>query len=88
MYTGRQSAETARFISHRDDRTDFSSPIRLARVIDRIPDFTCVAAHLGGYRQWSTAIRELRGANVYVDTSSSLPYLTKEDALLSVTHFG
>jgi predicted TIM-barrel fold metal-dependent hydrolase len=71
-----------------DDRTDFSSPIRLARVIDRIPDFTCVAAHLGGYRQWSTAIRVLRGANVYVDTSSSLPYLTKEDALLSIAHFG
>jgi predicted TIM-barrel fold metal-dependent hydrolase len=71
-----------------DDRSDFSSPIRLARVIDQIPDFTCIAAHLGGYRQWSTAIRVLGGANVYIDTSSSLSYLTKEAALLSVSHFG
>jgi predicted TIM-barrel fold metal-dependent hydrolase len=71
-----------------DDRTDFSSPIRLARVIEQIPDFTCVAAHLGGYRQWSTAIRVLRGANVYIDTSSSLSYVTKEEARSSIAHFG
>lgn len=71
-----------------DDRTDFSSPARLANVIDKIPDFTCIAAHLGGYREWLEAKHVLKGSNVYIDTSSSLFFVGKEDARASVYHFG
>ena len=71
-----------------DKRTDFSTPRRLMNVIERISDFTCIAAHLGGYSEWEDARKELRGANVYVDTSSSLFSLTPEQALRSIQHFG
>lgn len=71
-----------------DSRTDFSSPRRLMNVLERIPDFTCIAAHLGGYTEWENARKELRGTNVYVDTSSSLFALTAEQARRSIEHFG
>ena len=34
-----------------DSRTDFSTPRRLMNVLEKIPDFTCIAAHLGGYSE-------------------------------------
>ncbi|MFQ6829246.1 MAG: amidohydrolase family protein [Acutalibacter sp.] len=38
-----------------DSRTDFSTPRRLMNVLEKIPDFTCIAAHLGGYSEWEDA---------------------------------
>lgn len=71
-----------------DDRKDFSSPRRLARLLDKLPELTCIAAHLGGYTEWEAARECLRGPNVYVDTSSSLAFMGKEEALESIAHFG
>lgn len=71
-----------------DSRTDFSSPKRLMNVVEKIPDFTCIAAHLGGYTEWEEARRELRGTNVYIDTSSSLFVVTPEQARKNIEHFG
>ena len=71
-----------------DNRTDFSSPARLAKVIDKIPEFTCIAAHLGGYRRWDEARGLLSGANVYIDTSSSLAFVDAELARENIRHFG
>lgn len=71
-----------------DSRADLSSPRRLMNVLEKLPELTCIAAHLGGYTQWEEAKRELRGTHVYVDTSSSLFALTREQALESIEHFG
>lgn len=71
-----------------DYRTDFSSPRRLMNVLEKLPELTCIAAHLGGYTEWEAAKKELSGTNVYVDTSSSLFALTKEQARESIEHFG
>lgn len=71
-----------------DSRTEFSSPRRLMNVLEKLPDFTCIAAHLGGYTEWDEARQALHGTNVYVDTSSSLFALTKDQALRSIEHFG
>lgn len=71
-----------------DSRTDFSSPHRLMNVIDKLPDFTCIAAHLGGYSEWEEARRELSGTNVYIDTSSSLFKISPEEAKENIAHFG
>lgn len=71
-----------------DSRTDFSSPRRLMNVLEKLPEFTCIAAHLGGYTEWEDARKELKGTNVYVDTSSSLFALNKEQASRSIEHFG
>ena len=67
---------------------DFSSPRRLMAVLEKLPDFTCIAAHLGGYTEWDTARSALRGANVYIDTSSSLFMVPPEQAWESIAHFG
>ena len=71
-----------------DNRTEFSSPHRLMNVIDKLPDFTCIAAHLGGYSEWEEARRELSGTNVYIDTSSSLFKVSPEEAKENIAHFG
>ena len=71
-----------------DSRTDFSTPRRLMNVIQKIPDFTCIAAHLGGYSEWEDARRELSGTNVYIDTSSSLFKISPEEAKENIAHFG
>lgn len=71
-----------------DIRKDFSSPRRLARLLDKLPDLTCIAAHLGGYTEWDTARECLKGENLYVDASSSLGFISREEALKSIYHFG
>ena len=71
-----------------DSRTEFSSPHRLMNVIDKLSDFTCIAAHLGGYSEWEEARRELSGTNVYIDTSSSLFKVSPEEAKENIAHFG
>ena len=71
-----------------DCRMDFSSPRRLMNVLEKLPDFTCIAAHLGGYTQWEEARGALHGTNVYVDTSSSLFAVEREQARASIAHFG
>jgi uncharacterized protein len=57
-----------------------SSPRKLAAIVDRFPELTLVAAHLGGYLQWDEALEHLVGSDVYLDTSSSLPFI--DDSLL------
>ncbi len=71
-----------------DRRKDFSSPRRLARLLDKLPELTCIAAHLGGYTEWDAARECLEGPNVYVDTSSSLMFISRDEALRSIEHFG
>jgi len=71
-----------------DKRKDYSSPRRLARLLDKLPELCCIAAHLGGYTEWEAARECLDGPNVYVDTSSSLAFISREEALESIAHFG
>ncbi len=71
-----------------DKRKDFSSPCRLARVLDKLPEMVCIAAHLGGYTQWQEARNCLQGAKLYTDVSSSLPFLSQDEARASIEHFG
>ncbi len=55
-----------------DHRTDFSSPYRLRRVLDRFPHLKIIAAHFGGYSEWEQVWKHLIGKNVWFDTSSSI----------------
>ena len=71
-----------------DRRKDFSSPKRFARLLDKLPELTCIAAHLGGYTEWDLARDCLEGPNVYVDASSSLMFISRDEALRSIEHFG
>ena len=71
-----------------DDRYDFSSPVRLARVLEKVPDLNCIAAHFGGYRKWHEAYSVLRGADIHFDISSSLEFLSDEDAIEMIRGYG
>ncbi|MDR3643462.1 MAG: amidohydrolase family protein [Clostridia bacterium] len=64
-----------------DRQNDYSSPARIQRVVQRFPRLTVIAAHLGGFSQWDEAMQCLHGKNLYVDTSSSLPFLEKARAI-------
>lgn len=70
-----------------DNRYDYSSPKRLVRVLDKVPELRCIAAHFGGYMKWEDSL-VLEGADVYFDTSSSLWWLKPEQAHDLVDRFG
>ena len=58
-----------------DPASDLSAPRRLAAVLDAMPELRVVAAHFGGYCAWEEARRCLIGRDLWIDTSSTLPYL-------------
>ncbi len=58
-----------------DENSDASNPYRLAKIIDKFPDLTVIAAHMGGYRRWEESMKYLVGRKVYFDTSSTLAIL-------------
>ncbi len=62
-----------------DKNTDYSTPTRVLRVCDAIPELVVIAAHLGGYSVWDTAKDSLIGTEVYMDCSESRPFLTIEE---------
>lgn len=71
-----------------DETSDFSSPKRLANVLDRYPKMTVIAAHLGGYSRWDDAQRYIIGRNCYIDTSSSLWAMPPEKAVEIIRRHG
>ena len=44
-------------------------PERVARVMSEVPGLKFIAAHLGGWRQWGSAIENVLGKDIYLDTS-------------------
>jgi len=71
-----------------DKNTDFTSPRRLANVLDRYPNLTVISAHLGGYSEWDEAEKYIIGRNCYIDTSSSIWALPKERAVNIIRKHG
>lgn len=63
-----------------DIRYDYSGPKRIARVLEKHPDLTVIAAHFGGYTQWDEAYEYLAGKDLWFDTSSTLWKLPVPDA--------
>lgn len=60
----------------------------MERVAERFPGLTCIAAHFGGYRSWKEALDSYRAPNIYMDTSSSLFAISKEEAWAFFHRFG
>lgn len=72
-----------------DDRYEYTRPQKFLRLMEKVPDFKCIAAHFGGYRCWEEAYKVLSGIdNLYFDTSSSLWSLDKDVAVDMIRHFG
>ncbi|MFA6808013.1 MAG: amidohydrolase family protein [Eubacteriales bacterium] len=64
-----------------DYRMDYSNPIRLSKILDRFPHLIAIAAHLGAYSVWKKCSKVLIERDVYIDTSSALMYIDKEQAI-------
>ncbi|MDR0876779.1 MAG: amidohydrolase family protein [Treponema sp.] len=58
-----------------DYRYPFSHPARLAKVLDKFPKLTVVAAHFGGWSLFDLALEYFRSRHCYLDVSSSIPFL-------------
>jgi predicted TIM-barrel fold metal-dependent hydrolase len=72
-----------------DPNSDLSHPARIRRLAEACSGTAIVAAHLGGYSLWRQAVRLLAGCpNVWVDTSSSLPFLEADEAADIMRDFG
>ena len=65
-----------------------SSPERILRLLDRVPGLTLICAHLGGWTRWERAAEEMRGAGLWVDTSSSLYALEPQQAAAILRGYG
>ena len=72
-----------------DYRHSFSHPEQIRKLAVSFPDLTLIAAHFGGWSEWHKAPDALAGIpNVYVDTSSSLDFISPEKAAELIHRFG
>lgn len=71
-----------------DKNTDAVTPKRVAHLLDRFPNLTIIAAHMGGYSEWDDAERYVIGRNVYIDTSSAIRFLPPERVLKMIRAHG
>ncbi len=72
-----------------DNRYDRSNPDRLLPILRMYKHLTVIGAHLGGYSIWEDAVSSLAGIeNLYVDTSSSLAFISIEKAKAVILKYG
>lgn len=72
-----------------DKRFQYSNPHRIARMMDKFPEMTVIAAHMGGYTEWDEAEELLAGReNLYVDTSSTMFVLDDERMRHAIEVYG
>ena len=57
-----------------------ADPARVLHVIKGFPRLAFVATHLGAWKDWERAEKELPGANLWIDTSYSLEFMSRDDA--------
>lgn len=89
MYRVYEAAGDLPFTFHVGDRKgDFSSPWRMARVLDDFPHLKVIAAHFGGYGEWEESWKHLVGRDVFFDTSSTFWELPAEQVKAIVLAHG
>ena len=72
-----------------DKRYDYSNPDRMKAAAKQFPKQRMIAAHLCGYSVWEKAVPVLAGLdNVWYDESSSLAYITPEQAKEYILAYG
>ncbi len=61
--------------------SDYASPMRLARVLDRFPDMRAILAHMGGMLKWDEVDELIAGRDCCLDTAMCAGYI-KDDTLM------
>ena len=71
-----------------DYRYDFSNPNRLVKVLRAFPKTQFIGAHFAAYTVWEQAETLFGAENLWVDCSSSLPFLSDDRAMELIRGFG
>lgn len=89
IYEHLQSKDIPILMHMGDARSDLSHPYRLKVVLKNFPKLRVIAAHLGGWSRWEEAKEVLvPDDRLRFDTSSSLPFMSKEKAVELIHHYG
>ncbi len=82
MYEMIEAANLPILMHMGDPHRTFSTPQRMAKVLEDFPKLRVIAAHLGGYRRWKEASALLHPSDrLRLDTSSCLGFMPPEDAV-------
>lgn len=71
-----------------DYRYDYSCHDRLLAVLRAFPKLQCIGAHFGSYTVWQQAEELFGQENLWVDCSSSMPFLSDERIVELIRGFG
>lgn len=71
-----------------DKRYNYSHPARLRRVLKMFPGLQVIAAHFGGYSVYDEAYENLHDMDCFMDVSSSLMFMSLEDAVKRIRSYG
>lgn len=72
-----------------DNRYDYSNPNRLKPILETYTELTVIGAHFGGWSVWNEAADKLSCFdNFMVDTSSSLSWLSEDNAVEIIKKYG
>ena len=74
---------------HCGDKTrDYSHPRHLRHALDRFPELTVIAAHMGGWSLWDEAFEYLGPTSCYLDISSCTMFMPAEQVVTYIRAFG
>ena len=71
-----------------DEKYDYSSAVRLLKILNDFPGITVIGAHLGGYLKWEQTEEYLIGKDIYMDCSSTSRKLSPERAKSIIRRHG
>ncbi len=71
-----------------DRRYHYSHPARLKNVLKQFPRLQVIAAHFGGYSVYEEAYENLRDTDCLMDVSSSLMFMSPEEAVKRIRGYG
>ncbi len=80
LYSALQERDLCILMHMGDWRYDYSSPAKLARVLEKFDKLKIDAAHLGGWTVWDEAYSCLKGSSAFYDISSSAAVIGVERA--------
>ncbi|MEA5000362.1 MAG: amidohydrolase family protein [Endomicrobiaceae bacterium] len=55
-----------------------AGPDQILKVLKTFPSIKFIGAHMGGFKMWDEIENELIGKDIYIDTSSSISFMKKE----------
>ncbi len=71
-----------------DHRYDNSNPDRVLPILQAYPQLTLIGAHFAGWSVWERSVELAGNNNLYVDCSSTMPYLSADKVVELIRRFG